>query len=216
MLVVWAALIGAKTFGKNLGKVPIEWLLMSLFLVVTWSSSSQLIHGMKVGSLVASLGVLFDYGKHHFIRRWTGITWPSHYQTWKNNVNYVTLLYIPWESDTYIIYICLYTYKYTYLYITHVYTHIYIYTHYVYIYISYPIKFHENHSSRWFFPLKKATDVGSLSTLAKEAEEQIGLGSLWKFLVIFRQREGVGWTAFWRARAGVSWVDLDECLVNVC
>ena len=135
MLVVWAALIGAKTFGKNLGKVPIEWLLMSLFLVVTWSSSSQLIHGMKVGSLVASLGVLFDYGKHHFIRRWTGITWPSHYQTWKNNVNYVTLLYIPWESDTYIIYICLYTYKYTYLYITHVYTHIYIYIHIMYIYI---------------------------------------------------------------------------------
>ena len=42
--------------------------------------------------------------------------------------------------------------------------------------------------------------VGSLSTLAKEAEEQIGLGSLWKFLVIFRQREGKG-----RRKLGGPW-----------
>ena len=67
---------------------------------------------------------------------------------------------------------------------------------YIYNYIYHiPLNSMKTISSRLFFPLKKATDVGSLSTLAKEAEEQIGLGSLWKFLVIFRQREGVGWTA---------------------
>ena len=133
--LLWAALIGAKTFGKNLGKVPIQWLLMSLFLVVTWSSSSQLIHGMKVGSFVASLGVLFDYGKHNFIRRWTGITWPNHYMPLSNLKKQCQL------CDTFIypmreryIYIYAYTHINIHIHILHTYTYIYIsYTHYVYI-----------------------------------------------------------------------------------